>query len=133
MITGLTLNDNCFTGEHIEVLAGFIFLCKHLLDLSCVNCNITSNDFIQLFEIITKGLHPDACKNFFMWELDHNNIDDEGVLALPHHVKLLFPTLPRENNWLGIDVQPTEVYLDGNPVSRKILKMLNRELHSYSW
>ena len=132
-VTSLTLNDNCFTGERIQVLAGFILLCKHLLDLSCVNCNITSNDFIQLLEIITKGLHPDACKNFFMWDLQHNNIDDEGVLALPHHVKSLFPILTRENNWLGIDVQPTKVYLDGNPVSRKILKILNRELYPYSW
>ena len=133
-ISALVLNDNCFTGECIHILAGLILLCKRLKFLSCSNCNITSNDLIQLLEIFNnlRGLCPDPCSLLFMWDLQNNNIDDKGVSALVPHVMSLYPTLPRENNWL-MYVQRTEVNLDGNPVSRETMEKLNGKLYPYSW
>ena len=56
-ITCLCLDCNSFTGECIHILTGFIHLCVQLITLSTKDCNITSDDLIQLLEIIAKSKH----------------------------------------------------------------------------
>ena len=80
----LGLRFSKFSGEGIHVLAGFMHLCPHLRSLDCSECNITSNDLKQLLSLISQ-----SNLNLEWWNLDNNDLDDDGVSALIEH----FPTL----------------------------------------
>ena len=126
IIDFLTLDGNCFTGECIHIVAGFIHLCENLTQLYCRDCNITSDDLMQLLEIIAKSKVscPDLCNQLQILDLDDNKIDDRGVSALLHHAPSLFPDL-------GKDYDDYGVYLDGNPVSKEMVEMLEKQIHPH--
>ena len=127
-IKELYLYGNSFTGERVHILAGFIHLCEDLAGLDCNDCNITSDDFIQLLEILSKSKasYPDLGSELREWGLDNNKIDDSCVSALMHHVPSLFPSLGTNEREFGI-------YLDGNPISEELLDMLDEELRPLKW
>ena len=127
-VCNLFLDDNCFTGERIHILAGFICLCENLMGLACCDCNITSDDLILLLEIIarSKASYPDICSDLSIWYLDNNKIDDKGVSELVHYVPSLFPSL-------GEGGDDDDVCLDGNPISSEMVEKLNQKLHSLHW
>jgi Ran GTPase-activating protein (RanGAP) involved in mRNA processing and transport len=85
----LHLVKNNFSGEGIHVLAGFMHLCPQLRSLNCGDCNITSNDLKQLLSLLSQ-----LNLNLERWDLDDNNLDDEGVSALIEHFPM-FPSLTR--------------------------------------
>ena len=123
-IFNLALDGNCFTGECIHILAGFICLCENLICLHCCDCNITSDDLILLLEIIarSKASYPDICSQLSIWHLDNNKIDDRGVSKLVYYVPSLFPCLGKGGD--------DDVCLDGNPVSREMVEKLEQKLLS---
>ena len=94
-ITYLDINGNSFTGEGIHILAGFMYLCPCLGYLYSRNCGITSDDLKQLFDKLSqlKSSSPSLCSKLKSWDLDNNEIDDSGVLALMDHLPSLFPLL----------------------------------------
>ena len=117
----LTLDDNCFTGERIHILSGFIHLCREqLIFLYTRDCSITSDDLFQLIEIFVDK--STILNELLLWSLDNNEIDDRGVSALMQHIPSLFPLLGKECDDYG-------VHLDGNPVSRKMVVRLDEMLH----
>ena len=118
-ITVLFLDENCFTGERIHILAGFIRICEFLTSLSCYNCNITSDDFIQLLVILSKSNTSYPLES---WNLEDNTIDDNGLSELLHHMPSLFPSMGNSYD--------TEVYLEGNPISAEMLDKLEQSLYS---
>ena len=123
----LYLDGNCFTGERIHILAGFIQLCPALKTLYCEDCDITSDDLILLLTIIAKSKesHPGLCEWLEHWDLSNNEIDDRGVSELVHHVPSLFPGLFFSDN--------DDVCLDGNPVSSEVVEKLKQKLRSLRW
>ena len=86
-IERLRLSDNGFTGEAIHLLAGFMYLCPQLRVLYCNDCEITSDDLKQLLLLL-----PQPNLNFNTWNLNHNNLDDDGVSALIEKLSI-FPSL----------------------------------------
>ena len=63
--------------------------------LSCEDCDITSDDLIQLLEILAKSKIscPVLCNKLLLWQLNNNRIDDRCVSELVRHVPSLFPSL----------------------------------------
>ena len=120
--TWLELDGNSFTGEGIHVLAGFLYLCPCLGYLSSGNCGITSDDLKQLLDKLSqlKSSSPSLCSKLELWNLENNEIDDSGVLAV---VGQLTPLLPRLGCGFG-----DGIYLSNNPVSGEMEKMLKEEL-----
>ena len=118
-VSCLYLNGNCFSGEHIHILAGLMCLCRSLSCLYCRRCNITSHDLIQLLESIAKYKisDPDVCSELCVWHLDENEIDNRGVSALMFHIEL-FPKLGSEQKLCAFN-------LNGNPVTREMIEKLN--------
>ena len=124
----LTLDGNCFTAERIHILAGFIHICGDELQFLSINdCNITSDDLIQLIEILLD-------KSGIISELQSlslciNEIDDRGVSALMHHMPSdsLFPSLGKRHNFEYV------VDLGRNPVSREMVERLEEMLYPPLW
>ena len=121
-ITYLYLDGNSFTGEGIHVLAGFMHLCPRLNCLSSCNCGITSKDLTQLLDKLSQLessspnlLSPSLCSNLETWDLDNNEIDDSGALAIVDQLTLLLRCLCS----LGVC---------NNPVSSEMEIMLKEEL-----
>ena len=104
----LTVNGNCFSGESILILAGFIFLCQALAGLSSTHCGIGSDDLKYLFSQMS------LCK-LGIWKLGSNLIDNSGVFRLIEVLPSLFPLL-------GL------LSLEGNRVSAEMKFSLNDEL-----
>ena len=119
-ITSLDLNGNSFTGEGIHILVGFMHICPCLQYLHSCNCGITSDGLKQLFDelCLLKSSSPSLCSKLETWNLDNNEIDDSGVLALMDQLTLL---LPRLGCGYGDDID-----LGNNPVSKKLKKELRR-------
>ena len=122
----LNLDDNSFTGEDIYILAGFMHLCPSLKLLSCSNCWITSEDLLQLFDILCgQFLSPSQrpCSELIGWYLNHNIIDDRGLAALLEHLPSLF-------SQLGCDAYQNifEFRFDDNPVSAEMATRVNDEM-----
>ena len=128
-VTTLTLDGNSFTGERIYILAGFIHLCVHLIFLESKNCDVTSDDLVQLLDVLSrsKTLSPYLYSEVTFWELDYNEIDDRGVSALMHHVLSLFHSLGKAN------YGSYAVSLNGNPVSSEMVEMLEKKLRPLKW
>ena len=94
----------------------------------CSDCNITSDDLIQLLEILaeSKASYPDLCSRLVFWSLDNNKIDDRGVSELMNYATSLFPNLGKDADDDGVD-------LGGNPVSKEMVDMLEKQLHPHMW
>ena len=109
----LWINSNNFTGEGIHILAAFMYVCPFLGCIFSRNCGITSDDLkqllIQLSELNLKLPHLSS------WDLENNDIDDDGVSALIQYLSM-FPELG-------------DVGLVGNiRVSPRMLKTLKEKL-----
>ena len=89
----LDLSGNSFTGN--SILADFMYLCPSLEYLFTSNCEITSDDLIELFHTLSsvQSSSPSLCSRLHTWSLDSNAISDEGVSALIKHLPSLFPAL----------------------------------------
>ena len=94
-ITWLKLDGNSFTGNSINILVAFMYLCPCLKHLDTSNCEITSDDLIQLFHTLSslKSSSPSLCSELNKWLLHSNAISDSGVSALIEHLPSLFPKL----------------------------------------
>ena len=119
-ITFLNLDGNSFTGEGIVVLAGFMHICPCLEYLHSCNCGITSDGLKQLFDELSllKSSSSSLGSKLETWNLNNNEIDDSGVLALMDQLTLLLPRLDCGYGD-GID-------LSNNPVSKKLKEELRR-------
>ena len=121
-ITHLYLDCNCFTGDGIHILAGFMFLCPRVCVLSSDECEITTNDLMCLLNklIELKTVAPCLCDNLMAWHLKKNKIDDGGVSLFIHHLResTLFP----DSFWAL-----NKVCLSGNPVSKDMIQCLSKE------
>ena len=108
-ITQLNLSGSSFTGNSIDILVAFMYLCPCLELLSTHYCGITSDDLIQLFHTLSslKSSSPSLCSELNTWLLHGNAISDSGVSALIEHLPSLFPKLGCDG--LGI------VRLSNNP------------------
>ena len=120
-ITWLHLDGNSFTGEDIQILAGFLYICPCLNILYSSNCGITSDDLKQLLDKLSqlKSSSPSLCSKLESWDLKNNEIDDRGVSVLMNR---LFPRLGCGRYGLG------DIDLSNNPVSSEMKKMLEEEL-----
>ena len=92
-VTRLILSHNTFTGNDIHILAGFMCLCPALHGLMTSNCEITSDDLRQLFEILKSSVLCKPCSKLQFCDLRDNKINDDGVSALIEHLPSLFPSL----------------------------------------
>ena len=118
----LDLSGNSFTGNSINILVAFMYLCPHLEYLFTSNCEITSGDLIELFRTLSslQSSSLSLCSELHIWELDSNAISDSGVSALIDHLPSLFPSLGSGNS---------EIRLYNNPaVSSEMKKKLKDEL-----
>ena len=122
-IACLVLDSSSFTGNSINILVSFMYLCPCLKCLYTSNCEITSDDLIQLLHTLSslKSSSPSLCSELNTWALDNNAISDSGVSALIEHLPSLFPKLGCDG--LGI------VRLSNNPaISIDMKKKLEEEL-----
>ena len=121
-ITWLVLDGNCFTGEGIHILAGFMHLCPCLNALYSRDCGITSDDLLLLLDKLTqlKSSSPNLCNKLKQWRLDSNRIDNSGVYGLINHLPSLFPRLGCGRRG--------DIHLHGNPVSRVVETKLEEEI-----
>ena len=118
----LDLEGNSFTGNSINILAAFMYLCPGLEYLYTRNCEITSDDLIQLFCTLSslQSSSSSLCSMLHAWYLDSNAISDSGVSALIDHLPSLFPSLGSGNS---------EIRLYNNPaVTSEMKKKLEDEL-----
>ena len=94
-ITSLNMDGNSFTGNSINILVAFMYLCPCLNYLHTINCEITSNDLIQLFHSLSslKCSSPSLCNRLETWVFASNRICDRGISALIEHLPSLFPSL----------------------------------------
>ena len=108
-ITWLALSRNCFTGGHIHILAGFMYLCANLEYLGTNNSDITSDDLRQLLDLLTKlkSSSPHLCNKLKEWHLKNNELDAAGVSTLISCGPSLFPSLDCAKG----------LYLDNNPIT----------------
>ena len=121
-ITSLDLVGNSFTGEGINILAGFMHLCPCLENLYSPDCGITSDDLLLLLDKLTelKSSSPNLCSKLKLLYLDSNGIDDSGVYGLINHLPSLFPHM----SCCDFD----GISLRGNPVSREVETKLEEEI-----
>lgn len=112
-ITSLCLDSNNFSGERIHILTGLIHLCLYLEQLSCVSCDITSDDITHLLFRLSK-----LKRHLHHWDLASNRIDDGGVLTL---IQLAHPLF--ENT--------LDIYLCDNSVSADMRKKIDRSLEDW--
>ena len=91
-LTTLFLNGNDFSGEKIGILAGFMHLCPLLSDLICCNCDISSHDLKNLFIRLNEMKSP-PLSQLFLWQLEENMIDDDGISILIKNLLSYFPKL----------------------------------------
>ena len=118
----LILDGNSFTGEGIHLLAGLMHLCSSLNNLSCRDCEITSDDLKLLLEKLTQlnSSSPSLYSKLEAWNLSDNAVDDEGVSYLISHLPSLFHGM-KSNVFQGISV-------DRNQVSKEMETKLKEEL-----
>ena len=124
-ITRLILDGSSFTGNSINILVAFMYLCPCLEYLYTSNCEITSDDLIQLLHTLSslKSSSPSLCSQLNTWGLDNNAISDSGVSALIEHLTSLFPKLG-----CGV-LHVRSVLLSNNPaISIDMKKKLEEEL-----
>ena len=105
-LTVLNLGHNNFSGNNVFILAECVWMCKSLSELSCQRCSLTSREVIIILDHC--GSSP---KSLWVWNLEFNSIDDEGVNTLIERAPELFPNLE-------------EVELLGNPVSGEVEERL---------
>ena len=122
-ITWLTLDGNSFTGEGINILAGFMHLCPCLTFLCSCHCGITSDDLKKLFDELSqfKSSSSSLSSKIESWSLSNNEIDDSGVISFINFLPSLFTRLGYRHHLSHID-------LCNNPVSSEMEKMLKEEL-----
>ena len=123
-IVWLVLDGNSFTGNSINILVAFMYLCPGLICLYTSNCEITSDDLIQLLHTLSslKSSSPSLCSELYTWLLNNNAISDGGVSALIEHLPSLFPKLGYGS---GLSI----VSLSNNPaISIDMKKKLKEEL-----
>ena len=145
-IDSLTLDGNLFTGDGIHILAAFMYLCPCLEYLDTNNCEITSDDLLELFHTLSSLKSSSAsrytreilrvscngtltpvkfclCSKLRIWQLNNNAISDSGVSSLIEHLPSLFPVLGCD------DINDVHVRLYNNPaVSSDMKKKLEGEL-----
>ena len=122
-VTSLSLVGNSFTGEGIRCLAGLIHSCaSSLIFLLTIDCQLTSEDLILLLKLLNQ-LHSSHCCSKDLhtilehWFLSDNDLGDDGVATLMHHIPSCFPRL-----W--------SVLVDGNRVSNSMKRRLEEQCHA---
>ena len=124
-ITLLVLDNNSFNGTGIHILVAFMYLCPNLKIFFTSNCEITSDDLIELFDTLSS--QKSSFLHLKRWKLGKNKIDNRGVSALIDHlhVSSLFTKLGY-GRFGGI-------ILNNNPdVTNEMKKRLKRELRERS-
>ena len=124
-IACLILDHNSFTGDGINILAGFMHLCPGLQDLRTCDCGITSDDLIWLLGKL-KSSFPDLCSTLKVWDLRDNQIDGRGVSALIDHLPSLLPRLLYGG--LMLDNNPV---IHNNEMMEKLEEKLEEKLTRY--
>ena len=120
-VIDISAQINNFSGYGVNVLAAFIHFCSSLNLLDCSRSQLTSKDMKCLLTQLSRLKSLQSTSNFqsfenLHWNLDSNNIDDEGVAALIEHLPSLLPTV-------------CHVSLDENPVSEEMKRRLEESLN----
>ena len=84
------VDNNNFSGDGIHILAAFMYVCPYVERLFCRSCGITSDDLKQLLVLISELRLK--LPYLYLWDLNNNDIDDNGVCALIQH-QSMFPKL----------------------------------------
>ena len=127
----LNINPNSLTvmdlsGSNFSGTAGTLLLAKflqafpYLEQLYWWRYSLTSADIIMLIHHLKFA--NVICKNLKRLDLNHNSIDDEGVIALTECLPELFPSLE------GFSYLEDGVRLYGNPVNEELILMCNEQL-----
>ena len=127
----LNINPNSLTvmdlsGSNFSGTAGTLLLAKflqafpYLEQLYWWRYSLTSADIIMLIHHLKFA--NVICKNLERLDLNHNSIDDEGVIALTECLPELFPSLE------GFSYLEDGVRLYGNPVNEELILMCNEQL-----
>ena len=112
-ICNIIVDKNDFGGEGIHILAAIMYVCPSMAELDCRFCGITSDDLNQL--LLQLSLLKLKFLRLRQWDLNDNDIDDDGVSALIEHLSI-FPFL-------------RIVDLDGNvQISPGLLETLTKKL-----
>ena len=106
-IRNFCLDENSFTGEGIHILASFMYLCPNVEEFSTMNCDITSDDLMQLLDKLTKLKSSSAglCRNLGTWCLGNNQLDGRGLFILEQHLQSLLPCC--HDLYLSIEMMET--------------------------
>ena len=126
-IQRLCLDGNNFNGDGIHILIGFICLCPNLRELSCMNCEINSDDFTQLLDGLNqfKMSSPGVCSRLGRWYLYGNKIGDDGISTLmSHQLPSLFPQMTGASN----ERYGCGFLLGENPASNDMIAVLSEEV-----
>ena len=112
----LILDGNTFTGDGMCNLFGLLQLCPCLKTLYTSQCGITSDDLKLLLEHFQDSPIVNRLRGLEYWDLDMNEIDDDGAIALMDHLPSLFPNLDFGNLGTGIN-------FSRNHISSEIMKI----------
>ena len=128
-IVDLDLNHSSFTGDGIDILAGFIHLCPGLEKLGTCGCGITSDDLIWLLGKL-KSSSPGLCSKLEGWYLRDNQIDGRGVSALIDHLPLL-PHLWCDKSTSSISSLSNNPVIHNSEVMERLKDELTRRRKRY--
>ena len=131
-IRSLHLDHNSFTGDGIQILAGFMHLCPGLRNLYTSDCGITADDLIWLLGKL-KSSSPGLCSKLEGWHLEDNQIDDRGVSALMDHLPLLLPRLGCDKYSFDIDNLSNNPVAHNSEVMGRLKEELTRHRQEEEW
>ena len=112
----LILDGNNFTGDGMCNLFGLLQLCPCLKTLYTSQCGITSDDLKLLLEHFQDSSIANRLRGLEYWDLEMNEINDDGAIALVDHLPSLFPNLDFGNLGTGIN-------FSRNHISSEIMKI----------
>ena len=129
-LTYLHLDGNKFSGDGIDILAGFMHVCSCLNHLNTINCAISSSDFNKLLDKVANfrlSSTTNTCRKLSIWSLRGNRIDHEGVHALiKHKPSSLFPRLEAAYKGDGKKIRYSAIDFGDNPISDEMIQTLNK-------
>ena len=101
----LVLDNNCFSGEDIDVLIELVRLCPKLNSLSCAGCKINTQD---LQKLLKSRDCASSLAELETWSLQNNRLDSTGCSLLVTALRSLLKRV-------------TGIFIHGNKIENKNL------------